>query len=121
MSRWAWYLPAVIWACMIYVLSSRPVLGGSGIFLLSDFLLKKAAHIFVFGMLYFWLLVGASQGFREHLSYRKQAIFFVLVFLYAIFDEVHQSFTPGRVPTLRDVGYDMLGAGLIFLRINRYI
>ena len=121
MKKLLWYLPAIAWAGMIFVLSSRPVLGGTGIFLLSDFILKKIAHIAVFGMLFFWLLVGRSQGFRLYLTYKQQAVLMLIVLAYAFFDELHQSFTPGRVSSARDVGYDFLGAGLIFLRVNRYI
>ncbi len=36
----------------------------------------------------------------------------ILAGLYALTDEFHQSFTPGRTPSMADVGIDTLGASI---------
>ncbi len=40
----------------------------------------------------------------------------ILCLIYAITDEIHQSFVPGRYPTSTDIGYDMLGASVALLK-----
>lgn len=45
----------------------------------------------------------------------------LIVLLYAVSDEFHQSLVPGRYPTGRDIGYDILGASLVFFRKYKYI
>jgi len=50
----------------------------------------------------------------------KQGI--ILVAIYGVTDEFHQSFTPGRTPMATDVLYDTAGAllGLLLLPISTY-
>jgi VanZ family protein len=43
---------------------------------------------------------------------------FTLVFLYALSDEWHQSFTPGRTPKWYDIAYDLWGAWMAFIAIQ---
>jgi VanZ family protein len=45
----------------------------------------------------------------------------LLCLAYASLDELHQYFTPFRHPTVRDIGYDMLGVFIAFLWKYRYI
>ena len=45
----------------------------------------------------------------------------VFALIYAITDELHQSFVPGRYATTKDIGYDMLGVAIALLRQYRYI
>lgn len=44
----------------------------------------------------------------------------LLTLLYACTDEIHQTFVPGRFGTLRDVGYDLLGASIVWLYVYNY-
>lgn len=44
-----------------------------------------------------------------------------ICFLFAISDEFHQSLVPGRHPAMRDIGFDMLGSLVAFLRLYQYI
>ncbi len=77
--------------------------------------------MFVYAILYLliWrgthILVGAKQ--------RKALLIvpFVIACLYAITDEFHQGFVPGRQPTIRDLGFDVLGIATSFLWWYRYI
>lgn len=100
--RW---LPGVGWMVLIFVLSAQPDLPhpASG---WMDLLISSAAHVFLFGVLAVllaWAL--ASQG-------RGMALAFVLTGLYALSDELHQAFVPGRHPDPLDLGCDLLGASL---------
>lgn len=86
-----------------------------------NFLLRKCAHFSEYAVLYglaYWLC-------RRKLKVaRTIALPLVLscVILFAISDEVHQSFVPGRTPHARDVLIDSLGAAtvaLIALKFDR--
>lgn len=113
------FIPAVLWAFLIYSFSAQSVLPG---FTLDswDFLFKKSAHIFVYAVLYFLLL----WAFEKHSLLKGSARWYIpLLFAitYAFFDEFHQSFTPGRHPSFRDVGFDTLGCSLIIFKKLGYI
>lgn len=115
------FAPAVIWAAIIFLFSSQPTLPGfdSGFL---DFVLKKSAHMFVYGVL-FWLVsrgVDMVVGVKTNIRVRL-LVPLVIVLFYAISDELHQSLVPGRYPTLRDIGYDLLGALVVLLRKHKYI
>jgi VanZ family protein len=91
------WLPVVAWAALIFVLSSIPDLGtGLGGW---DLTLRKLAHTAEFAVLGA-LLVRA-------LSARWPA--FLLGAAYAVSDEVHQSFVPGRMGSPLDVAIDSVG------------
>ena len=99
------WLPVIIWAGIIFWLSSIPNLKTN---LEYDFILRKMAHITEYFILTF-LLYGAFKGSFN----MNAACFFIypdsLSFLYALSDEFHQSFVPGRSAALRDVLIDTIG------------
>jgi VanZ family protein len=74
-------------------------------------LIKKAGHVFIFGVLaalYLYTLKG-----RKSLQDARGVFFLLslfLAFLYAVSDEYHQSFTPGRHSSGQDVFIDVCGA-----------
>ncbi|MBU0978506.1 MAG: VanZ family protein [Patescibacteria group bacterium] len=115
------YLPPIVWACLIFVLSAQsslPSLTTSPL----DFILKKSAHIFVYAILF--LLIHRALQKTSHQPVQTDSLWvwaFLICLLYASCDEIHQSFVLGRYATLRDVGYDMLGAGISFLYKYRYV
>jgi VanZ family protein len=100
-SRWA---PVVAWAALIFVLSSIPDLGtGLGGW---DLVLRKIAHAGEFALLGF-LLVRAVGG---------QWVPLALGIAYAISDEAHQHFVPGRLGSPLDVAIDAVGVAVgVFL------
>ncbi len=108
-----YYLPIILWCGVIFFLSSQSKLPGPDTFVL-DFLFKKSAHMFVYGVLY-WLLFRAVNVERQEKIFLLPLLFCLL---YAVTDEVHQSLTPGRTPTLRDIGYDFLGMSVVLLRLR---
>jgi len=122
--RWLYYwLPVLLWMGMILVVSSRSSLP----FVLNktvDLVTKKAGHMTEYGVLAFllWRAIrsckqsGVSEATSGHRSKERgwPALpsfggAFVLSLLYAISDEFHQTFVPGRTGALTDVGFDVLG------------
>ena len=105
-SRW---LPVVVWAGVIFALSSVPNLGTDlGVW---DTVLRKCAHATEYAVLA--LLLYRAVG-RELLA-------FLLGFGYAITDEIHQAFVRGRHASPFDVAMDAAGlcAGLLLLHLAR--
>jgi VanZ family protein len=96
---WRWG-PAVAWAALIFILSSIPDLGtGLGGW---DVLLRKLAHAAEFAILGA-LLVRAL---------RRPGWAVALGIAYAVSDELHQSFVPGRQGSALDVALDSVGVVL---------
>ncbi len=101
MKRW---LPSLTMMALIFIFSSMPS-EDLPEFGLLDYLLKKSGHAFGYGLLALANLYGL--GGRET---RKA---WLMTILYAILDEYHQSFVPGRHPSVIDVFvFDNLGAFL---------
>lgn len=105
-SRVRAWAPAVLWAAVIFALSSRstlPVGLGGG--------LDKVAHFGAFAVLGVFLAHGAiTWGLSI-------AWPLVLGLVYAASDEIHQSFVPGRHSDVADWLADALGvaAGCLFM------
>ena len=66
----------------------------------------------LFGGILFYLLVRADNWKSD--KPRRFTIALGLTLLYAISDEVHQSFVPGRHARWYDVGFDMIGAWVVY-------
>lgn len=114
------YSPPFLWAGLIFYLSAQSVLP-SFTEDMADFVFKKTAHVITYLILYI-LLFRAHRIVSPHTAHNSRWIVPVLMTLgYAISDEIHQTYTPGRYGTLRDIGFDMLGVGVWFLRQYRYI
>ena len=100
----------VAWAALIFVLSSIPDLGtGLGDW---DLVLRKIAHAAEFAVLGF-LLLRAAGGPQVALG---------LGIAYAVSDEIHQHFVPGRLGSPIDVLIDSVGvlAGVLaWRRVHR--
>ncbi len=82
-----------------------------------NLLLRKSAHLTEYGILA--LLLYRTFLNRTHFEWRPHtAAWSVLVAgLYALTDELHQLFEPGRGPSLTDCGIDAAGALLGILAI----
>ncbi len=99
------WFPVIIWAGLIFCLSSIPNLKTRFEY---DFILRKIAHAIEYFILTF-LLYRAFRG-----SFNIGILqFFVypatLSFFYAVSDEFHQSFVSGRSASIRDVLIDTIG------------
>jgi VanZ family protein len=108
--RWSWkhpviylWLPTLAWMALIFYLSAQPDLphptrGWAELFV------SSAAHMVTFAVLaVLWLRTLGGHP-------RARLLALILTFLYAISDEVHQAFVPGRTPDLLDLLCDGAGA-----------
>lgn len=110
------FLVAILIAIIIFYLSSIPASGfpsGLGI-------TTKIYHIVIFSLLTFFLLIALIQGKNKYKYFVITTC--LVVITYAITDEVHQSFVPGRNPAITDVLIDSIGilfVGIVyFLRLK---
>lgn len=128
-----WFF-VVLWMSAIFLLSNEPSqessmrsdalvailqsIGLSGSADLLSTIIRKLAHISLYailGGLIFLALTVRRPGFR------KLAMYSVLAAsLYAVADELHQSYIPGRSGELRDVLIDTLGASIGVLCMYLY-
>ena len=114
--RW---LLVVLWMGVIFFLSHQPDLPHHPEAIL-DVIIKKLGHMAEYAVLaalawWAWRRVGGTTSARAFLYA------FVLAVAYAVSDEGHQYFVPGRNPQFLDVGFDVLGAGLSLLTIRRIL
>lgn len=101
-----YWLPVILWASFIYYLSAQPDLRivPDNIW---DFILRKAAHMFVYAVLF--LLVVRAFG-KKHLAFA-----FLLTLLYAVSDEYHQTKVPTRHGDPMDLLIDTTGIIIAFV------
>jgi len=99
-------LLAALWGYFIFYLSNTPDLA-SDLPYQYDFILRKLAHIFVFFVLTY--LVASSLD-----SQTRPYLLFVIIaaIVYALVDEVHQTFVQGRVGSSHDILVDAVGVYL---------
>ncbi len=103
--------PPLLIMAVIWVLSAQPDLR-SGLDSDLDLLLRKLAHMTVFGalLLAWWRAAGPRVAVAATLGY-------------AALDEWHQTWVEGRVGAVSDVAIDALGAGIaaaiVVVRLRR--
>lgn len=107
----------MVWAGVIFGFSSMSI-NKEADFSWLDFVVKKTAHVVEYIVLYY-LLFRAWSNRSERVS-RKMFVWSIAVaVLYALSDEWHQTFVPGREGTLRDVGFDTIGVLLSYVQIKK--
>jgi VanZ family protein len=99
------WLPVVLWAAVIFTISSVPSLdSGLGVW---DTMLRKTAHVAEYAIL----------GALLYRAVRREPAAIALGSLYAVTDEVHQSFVSGRhgspLDWLIDTAGVIVGAALM--------
>lgn len=115
MRRTLWWLAALALMGLIFYLSAQADLPHVPEPWL-DIVVKKTGHAALYGVLA-WFYLGALRG-DGPISDRARLLAFGLAVLYAVTDEVHQSFVPGRTPSPWDVFIDGAGAALAVSGIN---
>ena len=111
MSQWrarlALWLPVLGWMAVIFALSAQSTLPqGQDPFW--DTLLRKTAHVTEYAVLSALVARAFSQG--AALGAQIIARTLLIVFGYAVSDEIHQGFVPNRGPSPIDVIIDLSGA-----------
>lgn len=111
----AW-LPSTLWMALLFYLSSLPQLPGPEEILTIQ-IIRKAGHALVFAILF----VLNRRALRKANSKSTHLTLWAwtLTVLYAITDEIHQGFVPGRIPTVRDIFIDALGATLAAILLSQ--
>lgn len=92
--------PATLWAAVLFYLSSQSFDDGRPPLEIND----KVVHLFLFGALGGLLAWGRARA-RATVGH---GLLLVLGLLYALSDEFHQRFVPGRTPS----GWDLLADGI---------
>jgi VanZ family protein len=102
----------LLWMTIIYIASDQPSLRVPS-FGSWDAILKKGGHLLAYSVL-------AFLAYRVTATWSKPFLAaFVIAGLYAVGDEWHQSFVPGRNGTTIDVLIDCLGATMMLLVLKR--
>lgn len=103
------WFPALIWAGFIFYLSHQSHPPGAS--LAPDFV----GHTILYSVLALTLVFAFSQGLRKSISGPKAAAALLIAAAYGAFDEFHQSFIGGRVPSAKDFLVDTVAAGITVL------
>ena len=101
------WMPVLFWAGFIFCLSSLPGEVFPALFYRQDILY----HIFVYTLLALLLNRALKNTESGRISEQPKRAFLVILLclLYAISDEFHQHFVPGRISSISDVAFDSLG------------
>lgn len=120
-SRFAiWYLPAILWGLVIITLTSMPKLVPPPLGFKAQDKLYHLLVYAVFGFLWMRACVQNRREFRGRFTWRCASC----ITLFAVLDELHQLFIPGRYADVIDAAADISGALLgifaynILLKIN---
>lgn len=115
MSAWWRWLPSFGWMGVIFYLSARTGNELQGMFPFFDsFNFGHLVAYFILAVLFYWALFP----FQRKWKWDIRIIAIILCFLYGLTDEWHQSFVPGRMPDVRDIVNDVIGAAIGMLAIT---
>lgn len=121
------WLATILWMVVIWLFSNQPHSGAITQHFFGDLnvLARKLGHVTEYTIL-FLLLCASLKATDEDLKLGKLALLaFVVAAFYAIGDECHQFYVPGRSATWFDVSVDCLGISLglpiLFSRFGRRI
>lgn len=112
----SWF-PVAAWAALIFGLSGVPSLQTGLGFM--DFVLRKIAHAVEFAILSLLLVRALARTWPDWPRSRWLAVAAVAAILYAMSDEFHQAFVPGRGPSIVDVMIDTGGVALALISVGR--
>ena len=102
--RYLFLLLAVSWAGVLYYLSAQPGTDTPPLFIHQD----KILHFTAYGLLGFLAMGAVRAKGNTHRNWQVWLIV-LLVGLYGIADEFHQSFVPCRDASIHDIAADMAG------------
>jgi VanZ family protein len=137
-TRFSRYAPPVVWATLIFIGSSSLLSAnntssflsgplhflfpgvGEATLLIIHFVIRKAGHFTEYAILAVLLARALRASSRESLRDRWFLISLVLIIVYALSDEFHQSFVPSRTASIYDSMIDSAG-GLFALFVFRRV
>jgi len=101
--------PVIIIMGVIFFLSHQP----GELFTPYDFQwADKLAHLSVYAVLCITVIYAFPDRYRRSAKGMVIGVSIVLCLVYGLSDEFHQSFIPGRYPSIADVAADVIGASL---------
>ena len=101
------WIPALVTVCLIVFLSHRSHLPGAGLGL------NPLLHFIEYAILTLTLVWGRSAGLRRRITTRRLVWLWILGTVFAVSDELHQSFVPSRDASAEDVLADVAGITLV--------
>jgi VanZ family protein len=125
-----WWVPVILWAGVIFYMSTRTFGSSFSNHILSEILgflhlevshhtfyllatgFRKMGHFGEYSVFAIFLYHAVGDGHRSAWNPRKALACILLAGLYSLTDEFHQRFVPGRGPSIVDCGFDTLGAML---------
>jgi VanZ family protein len=123
LGRW---LPLLLWMAIIFAVSHTPTQAIPG-FGAWDLLIKKGSHFLAYAILALLAhraIAPSGQGRGRQGRGRQAWVHYgwawLVAAVYAISDEYHQTFTPGRNGNVADVLIDALGALTALLALANY-
>ncbi len=93
------WVAVIIWGAVIYAVSDIPNLRTD--LGLMDYVLRKIVHIAIYGALYA-LFYRAYRGSFKKNKFNSFIVSIIFCLLFAVSDEFHQSFVPGRSGSIID-------------------
>ena len=100
------WLPVIVYGGFIFAVSSVPGKEIPGLFAYQDIVF----HFFEYAV-FALLIARALKGCYPHKNRANRLLLVVILAMaYALFDEFHQSFVPGRTASLIDVAVDATGS-----------
>jgi VanZ family protein len=123
-------VPVIIWAGVIFYMSTKTFGASFSNGLLADILaflhvgvskhtfhllavgFRKLGHFTEYAIFAIFLYHALGDGHRSAWNSRKALACILLAALYSLTDEFHQRFVPGRGPSIVDCGFDTIGATL---------
>ncbi len=101
-----YWFPAIIYGILIFSFSSVPGEDIPDLFIYQDIVF----HIVEYAIFAF-LIARAIKAYRPAMNYPPRFLWVIcVVIIYALSDELHQSFVSGRTASFTDIFYDGLGA-----------
>lgn len=113
------WLPVFLWMTVIFLFSTRQKIALTDSYVVS-FLFFKSLHLIEYAFLY----LVTFRAVKNTLSVRKNLIWlipFIITAVFAITDEVHQSFVPTREGKPRDAIIDVVGAGIAWISLKKLL
>lgn len=115
-----YWLPPLVWMLVIFVLSSRESTSVSEQYIL-NFVFFKMLHVIEYALLYFLTFRAFNSIKDKGMTSKDRFIFPIFIsILFAISDEIHQTYVPTREGRIRDVFIDTLGIYLMYIYIKNH-